>query len=114
MTGNAAVQPVYAHSSITNELSKLKTSGCSVFGFFQSGCMVETTRPVTAVDYSMVIRNEKDQKRRVDAEADLPACKLTLRNIVTKNMIAELTLADNTRVVGKIDVWIRAGLKRTT
>lgn len=106
------VQPVYVHASITQELERLKEAGCKVQGFFQSGCLVETTQTLPSADYSNVIRNEKDQKRRIDAVADLPPCKLTLRNIVTDKLDAELTLADNTRIVGKIDVWIRAGLRR--
>ena len=110
--GAPQVLPVYAHASITTELRALKEGGGTILGFFQTGCMVETQNPVPAADYSMVIRNEKEQKRTVDAEADLPPCRLTLRNIVTKSMRVELTLADNTRVVGKIDVWIRAGLHR--
>lgn len=110
--GIPKVQPIYVHASITQELGRLKAAGCTVQGFFQSGCLVETTQPLPAAGYSMVIRNENDEKRRINAEADLPPSKLTLRNIITKDSVAELTLADNTRVVGKIDAWMRAGLRR--
>ncbi len=106
------VQPVYVHSSVASELKKLKETGAQVLGFFQSRCMVKTIRPIDPADYSMVIRNEQDKKQRVAAEVPLPPSKLTLRNIVTASMMAEMTLADNTRIVAKVDVWVKAGLAR--
>ena len=110
--GTAGVRPVYVHGSVASELSQLKMIGARVLGFFQSRCLVRTLSAIPAEDYSMVIKNEKDQKRRVTAEAPLPPCLLTLRNIVTNKMVAELTLADNTRVVAKIEIWVKAGLMR--
>jgi CRISPR-associated endonuclease Csn1 len=111
-SGAPKVHPVYAHASIIRETEKLNEDGCVVLGFFQSGCIVETKKAVPAASYSMVIKNEKDQKRRIAAIADLPPSKLTLRQIVTKSMMVELTLADSTRVVGKIGVWAVAKLTR--
>jgi|GEM_PF-371040 len=110
--GNPKVHPVYVHASIPQEIKKLKDAGYLVQGFFQSGCIVKTMQVVTAAEYSHVIRNEKDEKRRVAATAPLPPCLMTLRNIITKDMVAELTLADNTRIVAKIDVWVKAGITR--
>jgi len=112
VTGVAGVLPVYVHSSVTTELASIKNTGALVLGFFQSRCLVKTINPVPEEDYSMVIKNEKDQKRRVAATAPLPPCLMTLRNIITKDMVAELTLADNTRIVARIDVWVKAGITR--
>ncbi|WP_395732593.1 type II CRISPR RNA-guided endonuclease Cas9 [Prosthecobacter sp.] len=110
--GVAKVQPIYAHASITREMHRLKESGCSIRGFFQSGCLVETVKNISAADYNRVIRNEKDQNRRVAAEKDLPPCRMILRSIRTNKSMIELTLANNTRVVGKVDTWMSAGLCR--
>lgn len=112
LAGSAKVHPVYAHASISREMNELKGAGCSILGFFQSGCLVETTRNLLASDYSMVIKNERDQSRRISAEVDLPPCRLILRSIRTNKMMMELSLSNNARVVGKVDAWVAAGLRR--
>jgi CRISPR-associated endonuclease Csn1 len=110
--GSPAIQPVYVHSSVVAELAKLKEQGAKLLGFFQSRCLVRTSKPIPPEDYNVVIKNDAGQKRRITAEAALPPSDLTLRNIVTKDISAEMSLADNTRVVAKIDVWVKAGLMR--
>jgi hypothetical protein len=113
--GVLSVHPVFAHGSVWRERRAVESLGgkARFYGFFQSDCAVRTTKPIPAEAYRLVVKNEAKQKRRVPAEKPLPACQLALRTIVTKGCNAELTLADNTRVVASLDVWVQAGLSRT-
>jgi CRISPR-associated endonuclease Csn1 len=112
--GVLSVRPVFAHGSVVlGRRSVDKLGGKAKFyEFFQSDCAVHTTKEIPPEGYKLVVRNEAKQKRRIPAEQALPACQLTLRTIVTKDLIAELTLANNTRVVATLDVWVKAGLSR--
>ena len=112
--GVLSVRPVFAHGSVARERKAIEALGgqARFHGFFQSDCAVQTTKEIPAESYSLVIKNEAKQKRRVPAEKPLPPCRLTLRNIITKDRIGEMTLANNTRVVAKLDVWMNAGLVR--
>jgi CRISPR-associated endonuclease Csn1 len=113
--GELSVRPVFAHGSVGRERRAVESLGgkAKFYAFFQSDCAVRTTKTIPAEAYRLVVKNEAKQKRRISAEKPLPACELTLRTIVTKGRIAELTLADNTRVVAPLDVWVEAGLSRT-
>ena len=117
--GVLSVKPIYAHGSVHKERQKIEKLGgkAKFYGFFQSDCAVRTTKEIPAEQYSLVVKklvveNEAKKKRREPAEKPLPPCEMTLRTIVTKDMIGELTLADNTRVVAKLNVWVEAGLER--
>ena len=112
--GILSVAPVFAHGSIHRERQLIEKLGgkAKFYGFFQSNCAVRTAQEISAEKYKLVIKNEAKQKRRITAEKPLAPCELTLRTIVTKDLIGELTLADNTRVVATLDVWVEAGLKR--
>jgi CRISPR-associated endonuclease Csn1 len=113
--GVLSVRPVFAHGSIRHErLAVEKLGGKSKFyGFFQSDCPVRTTKEITPEKYKLVIKNEAKQKRRIPADKPLPPCEMSLRTIITKDLIAELALANNTRVVAPLDVWIEAGLTKS-
>ncbi len=114
--GVLGVRPVFAHGSVAKERQFVADIGgkAKFYGFFQSDCAVRTTREIPAEGYKLVVRNEAKQKRRISADKPLPPCELTLRTIITKDFIAELTLADNQRVVASLDVWVGAGLTRIT
>ena len=83
------------------------------YAFFQSDCAVRTDREVRAEDYMLVVKNEAKQKRRLAASTSLSPREMTLRTIITKSLVAELTLADNTRLVATLEVLVAAGLRRT-
>ncbi|MDD5199987.1 MAG: HNH endonuclease domain-containing protein [Terrimicrobiaceae bacterium] len=112
--GVLCVRPVFAHGSVARERKAIAALGgqARFYGFFQSDCAVQTTKEIPAENYSLIVKNEAKQKRWVRAEHALPPCRLTLRTIVTKTQFAEMTLANNTRVVAKLDVWASAGLIR--
>jgi hypothetical protein len=112
--GELCVAPVYPHDSLFQKREKINSLGgkSKFYGFFQSDCPVRTKKEIPMESYKLVIKNEAKQKRRIVAEKLLPPCELTLRIIITKDMIGELTLADNTRVVASLDVWVGAGLER--
>ncbi len=112
--GELCVAPIYPHDSLFQKREKINSLGgkSKFYGFFQSDCPVRTKKEIPMESYKLVIRNEAKQKRRIVAEKPLPPCELTLRTIITKDMIGELTLADNTRVVASLDVWVAAGLER--
>jgi CRISPR-associated endonuclease Csn1 len=112
--GILSVCPVYVHASVAKERERIENLGgkARFYGFFQSDCAVQTIKEIPTEKYQLVVRNEQKQKRRVSATKPLPPCKLTHRLIVTKDSIAELTLANNARVVAKLDVWVEAGLSR--
>jgi len=112
--GKLCVAPIYPHDSIFQQREKIKSLGgkSKFYEFFQSDCPVRTTKEIPAESYKLVIKNEAKQKRRISAEKPLPASELTLRTIITKDFIAELTQANNTRVVASLDVWVNAGLTK--
>jgi CRISPR-associated endonuclease Csn1 len=112
--GILAVRPVYAHGSVSKEIRSIESLGgkAKIYGFFQSECAVRTTKSIPANQYKLVVQNEEKKKRRLIASEPLPPCELTLKTIVTKDSIAEMTLANNVRVVASLDVWIEAGLTR--
>ena len=112
--GVLSVRPVFAHASVARERKAIESLGgqARFYGFFQSDCAVQTTKEIPVESYSLIVKNEAKQKRWVHAEHSLPPCRLTLRTIVTKTQFAEMTLANNTRVVAKLDVWVNAGLVR--
>jgi CRISPR-associated endonuclease Csn1 len=112
--GTLSVRPVFAHGSVAKERRAVEELGgkAKFYGFFQSDCAVRTTKEIPADKYKLVVKNEAKQKRRIVAEQPLSPCELTLRTIVTNNFIAELSLANNTRVVAALDVWVEAGLER--
>jgi CRISPR-associated endonuclease Csn1 len=112
--GELCVAPIYPHDSLFQKREKINSLGgkSKFYEFFQSDCPVLTKREIPAEGYKLVIKNAAKQKRRVLAEKPLPPCELTLRTIITKDLIGELTLADNTRVVASLDVWVAAGLER--
>ena len=91
--GVLSVRPVFAHGSIAKERQAVEEIGgkAKFYGFFQSDCAVRTTKAIPAESYKLVVRNEAKQKRRIPAEKTLPPCELTLRTIITKDFIAELT-----------------------
>ncbi len=113
-TGKIDVRPVYAHGSVADEREEIEALGgnAKLHGFFQSDCLVRTTKEIPTDQYKIVVRNEAKQKRRISAFTPLLPCKLTLKTIVTKDHIAEMTLANNTRVVASLEEWIKAGLIR--
>jgi len=112
--GKLSVDPIYAHGSVAKTKSKIDEAGgkSKFIEFFQSGCAVGTAHPIPAGSYSLVILNEEKKKRRIAPAQPLPPSQLTLRTIITKAMVAEMTLANSSRVVAKLDVWIQAGLYR--
>lgn len=112
--GELCVAPVYPHDSIFQQRKIVESLGgnSKFYGFFQSDCPVRTTREIPAESYKLVIKNEAKQKRRISAEKPLPASELTLRTIITKDLIAELTQANNARVVASLGVWVEAGLTK--
>lgn len=112
--GSLSVRPVFAHGSVTKERRVVEELGgkAKFFGFFQSDCAVRTMKEIPSEKYKLVVKNEAKQKRRTPAQKPLPPCELTLRTIITKDFIAELTLANNARVVAALDVWVEAGLER--
>jgi CRISPR-associated endonuclease Csn1 len=112
--GILAVRPVYAHGSVSKEIRSIESLGgkAKICGFFQSECAVRTTNLIPPSKYKLVVQNDAKQKRRMAASDPLPPCELTLKTIVTKDLIAEMTLANNARVVAPLDVWIKAGLTR--
>jgi CRISPR-associated endonuclease Csn1 len=114
-TGELCVAPIYPHGSIFQKRQQIESLGGNsrFYEFFQSDCPVRTTKEIPAESYKLVVRNDAKQKRRVSATKPLPACELTLRTIITKDLIAELTQANNTRVVASLDVWVKAGLTKT-
>jgi hypothetical protein len=113
--GELRVAPIYPHDSIFQKRKKIESLGgkSKFYEFFQSDCPVRTISEIPAGSYKLVVKNEAKQKRRISAEKALPACELTLRTIITKDFIAELTLANNMRVVASLDVWVKAGLSKT-
>jgi CRISPR-associated endonuclease Csn1 len=112
--GTLSVRPVFAHGSVAQERRAVEKLGgkAKFYGFFQSDCPVRTTKAIPAENYKLVVKNDVKQKRRIPADKPLPPCQLTLRTIITKDFIAELTLANNTRVVASLDVWVEAGLTK--
>ena len=112
--GVLSVRPIFAHGSVGLEKRAVEALGgkAKFYGFFQSDCPVRTTSEIPPENYRLVVKNEAKQKRRIPADKPLPPCDLTLRTIVTKNFIGELTLANNTRVVASLDVWVNAGLAK--
>ena len=112
--GELCVAPIYPHDSLFEKREKINSLGgkSKFYGFFQSDCPVRTKTEIPIDGYKLVIKNEAKQKRRIIAEKPLPPCELTLRTIITKDLIGELTLADNTRVVASLDIWVGAGLER--
>lgn len=113
--GVLSVRPVFAHGSVAKERRTIAMLGgkARFYGFFQSDCAVKTTKEIPADKYKLVVKNEAKQKRRIAAQKPLSPCELTLRTIITKDFIAELTLANNTRVMASVDVWAEAGMSRT-
>ena len=114
-SGMIAVRPVFAHGSAAQEREAVEAMGgkAKFYAFFQSDCAVRTDREVRAEDYMLVVKNEAKQKRRLAASTSLSPREMTLRTIITKSLVAELTLADNTRLVATLEVLVAAGLRRT-
>ena len=113
-TGAVHVEPVYAFDSASKVKERIlkEHPGGRIEGFFQSDCMVKTTREIPPDRYKLVVLNEEKKKRRITTSDPLPASKLTLRTIVTEGRIAEMTLANNVRVVALLEDWLKAGLMR--
>ncbi len=113
-TGEVGVLPVFAHGSVSAERAKVAALGgqARVYGFFQSDCAVEIQNEIPTEHYKLVVKNEAKQKRRISPAGPLSPCRLTLRTIITKDLIAEMTLANNHRIVALLAIWVKAGLKR--
>lgn len=109
--GLLKVLPVFAHGSLLKELGIVRENGGRVYGYFQSDCAVRINADIPAGAYKLVAIVD-NKKKRCAASGSLGPCELTLKTIVTKNFIAEMTLANGTRVVARLDVWVRAGLER--
>jgi CRISPR-associated endonuclease Csn1 len=107
------VRPVYAHASAFKHRREVATLGgeAGFFGFFRSDCLVCTKHEIPSTDYRLVVRNELKQKRRVTANKALPPSRLILKTIITKSMDGEMALADGTRVVAPLSIWVKAGLE---
>ena len=107
------VRPVYAHESPAKVQAEVAPPGgaARVIAFVFSGCLVETKTSVPKENVRLVERNEAKQKRRINAQSDLPAGLYILRQIVTRSHAAELDTPDGKRIMTEVEHLAKAGLK---
>ena len=114
--GVLRIRPVFAHGSPLKERREVEALGgkAKFYGFFRAGCTVTLEREVEVEKYSVIVRNEAKQSRRIKPAQPLPIGTYLLGTISAKNHDVVLELANGTRIASPLRNLIEAGMKRTS
>jgi len=115
LDGNYTVHPVYLHESKSAKRCKLKERKLIECGYFQTGCLVETTKALTKENYKLitqVIIDKKKKPRRITPEIDLPPTQFIWKTIITKDANVELAMANGDRIATHFQNLHDAGIRR--